>query len=83
MKTTAVRNDAATGNRELLARIGRQFADSAETKRAALAVLAAPIARATELMVASLLANAKILACGNGGSAADCQHFSAELLNRF
>jgi D-sedoheptulose 7-phosphate isomerase len=25
----------------------------------------------------------KILACGNGGSAADAQHFSAELLNRF
>jgi D-sedoheptulose 7-phosphate isomerase len=45
--------------------------------------LAQPIVRATELMVASLLANGKILACGNGGSAADSQHFAAELLNRF
>jgi D-sedoheptulose 7-phosphate isomerase len=34
-------------------------------------------------MVKCLLANGKILACGNGGSAADAQHFSAELLNRF
>jgi D-sedoheptulose 7-phosphate isomerase len=34
-------------------------------------------------MVKCLLANGKILACGNGGSAADSQHFSAELLNRF
>jgi len=33
--------------------------------------------------VKCLLANGKILACGNGGSAADAQHFSAELLNRF
>ena len=45
--------------------------------------LAQPIVRATEIMVASLLANGKILACGNGGSAADSQHFAAELLNRF
>jgi D-sedoheptulose 7-phosphate isomerase len=45
--------------------------------------LAEPIVRATEIMVKCLLANGKILACGNGGSAADSQHFSAELLNRF
>jgi D-sedoheptulose 7-phosphate isomerase len=30
-----------------------------------------------------LLNNGKILSCGNGGSAGDAQHFSAELLNRF
>ena len=34
-------------------------------------------------MVSSLLGNGKIMACGNGGSAADAQHFAAELLNRF
>ncbi|MNC85880.1 Phosphoheptose isomerase [compost metagenome] len=34
-------------------------------------------------MVHCLNNDGKILACGNGGSAADCQHFSAELLNRF
>lgn len=67
----------------LLARISRQFNDSAQTKLAAMETLAAPIAQAVEAMVASLLANGKIMACGNGGSAADSQHFAAELLNRF
>jgi D-sedoheptulose 7-phosphate isomerase len=68
---------------DLPARISRHFADSVQAKLAAVEVLAQPIARATEVMVASLMANGKILACGNGGSAADSQHFSAELLNRF
>jgi len=45
--------------------------------------LAAPIASAVQLMVRCLQQDGKILACGNGGSAADAQHFSAELLNRF
>src|SRR6266571_2761286 len=68
---------------DLLARIRRQFDDSAQLKLKSLEVLAAPIARATEIIVKSLLANGKILACGNGGSAADSQHFAGELLNRF
>lgn len=68
---------------DLVARVSRHFSDSAQTKLAAVEALAQPIVRATELMVASLLANGKILACGNGGSAADSQHFAAELLNRF
>jgi D-sedoheptulose 7-phosphate isomerase len=34
-------------------------------------------------MVHSLAAGGKVMACGNGGSAADSQHFAAELLNRF
>ena len=68
---------------DLLARIHRHFSDSAQLKLKAHESLAEPIARATEIMVKSLLANGKILACGNGGSAADAQHFSAELLNRF
>jgi D-sedoheptulose 7-phosphate isomerase len=68
---------------DLLARIRRQFNDSAQLKLKAVDALAAPIARAAEIMVKCLLANGKILACGNGGSAADAQHFSAELLNRF
>ena len=83
MKATATENEASAENAELLARIGRQFTDSAEVKRRALELLASPIARATELMVRCLLTNGKILACGNGGSAADCQHFAAELINRF
>jgi D-sedoheptulose 7-phosphate isomerase len=67
---------------DLLERIRRQFNDSAQLKLKAHEVLAEPIAHATEIMVKALLANGKILACGNGGSAADAQHFSAELLNR-
>jgi D-sedoheptulose 7-phosphate isomerase len=70
-------------NRELIARIGRQFTESAETKLAARDKLSAQIARAVEMMAGALLANGKILACGNGGSAADAQHFAGEMLNRF
>ena len=68
---------------DLIKRISRQFEDSAAVKQQALSQLAAPIAGAVEAMTQSLLANGKIMACGNGGSAADAQHFAAELLNRF
>lgn len=68
---------------DLVARIAQQFEDSARTQRDAVEAMAAPIARAAELMVQCLLANGKIMTCGNGGSAADSQHFAAELLNRF
>ena len=68
---------------ELSARINGHFSDSASVKQAASAVLSAPIARATLLMADSLRSGGKILACGNGGSAADAQHFAAELVNRF
>jgi D-sedoheptulose 7-phosphate isomerase len=68
---------------DLVARIAQQFNDSAQTKMAALEFMAEPIAAAIEAMTHSLMANGKILACGNGGSAADAQHFAAELINRF
>ena len=68
---------------DLLARVSRQFEDSIATKRDALDALAAPIAGSIELMTECLLSDHKILACGNGGSAADAQHFAAELVNRF
>jgi D-sedoheptulose 7-phosphate isomerase len=68
---------------DLAARVSRHFSDSAHTKLAAADALAQPIVRATEVMVGCLLASGKILACGNGGSAADSQHFAAEMLNRF
>ncbi|OHC65071.1 MAG: phosphoheptose isomerase [Rhodocyclales bacterium RIFCSPLOWO2_02_FULL_63_24] len=64
-------------------RIQQQFQDSAASKLAALAAMAAPIEAATRRMVDSLKAGGKVMACGNGGSAADSQHFAAELLNRF
>jgi D-sedoheptulose 7-phosphate isomerase len=68
---------------DLIARISQQFTDSAQTKLQAVEILAAPIAEAIETMVRCLMSNGKIMACGNGGSAADSQHFAAELLNRF
>lgn len=68
---------------DLIHRISNQFEDSVRVKRESLESLAAPIAGAIETMTSSLLANGKILACGNGGSAADAQHFAAELVNRF
>ena len=81
MKPFAAR--ARPAELDLSARIRKQFADSAELKMKALDALASPIARAVEIMVKALLDDGKILACGNGGSAADSQHFAAELLNRF
>ncbi len=67
----------------LAGRIAAHFADSAKLKLAAAQPLSAPLARAVELMSGALRAGGKILACGNGGSAADAQHFAAELVNRF
>lgn len=64
-------------------RIQHHFNESIQTKTLAMDVLAVPIAQAGEQMVQCLLAGHKILACGNGGSAADSQHFAAEMLNRF
>lgn len=68
---------------DLISRISQHFADSAQTKLDAVELLAAPIAEGAELMINCLLGNGKILACGNGGSAADAQHFAAELVGRF
>jgi D-sedoheptulose 7-phosphate isomerase len=67
----------------LEARIALHFDDSARLKQQSAKQLSAPIARAIGVMSASLKAGGKILACGNGGSAADAQHFAAELVNRF
>jgi D-sedoheptulose 7-phosphate isomerase len=68
---------------DLISRVTQHFADSAQTKLDAAELLSAPIAEAIELMVNCLLNNGKILSCGNGGSAADAQHFAAELVGRF
>src|SRR5512147_2593131 len=64
-------------------RIRAQFADSAKLKQDAAAALAPLIVRAAEIVAECLLADCKILACGNGGSAADAQHFAAEMVGRF
>ena len=67
----------------LEARVASHFADSARLKTDSAKLLSGPIARGIALLAASLKAGGKILACGNGGSAADAQHFAAELVNRF
>jgi D-sedoheptulose 7-phosphate isomerase len=63
-------------------RVRQHFEESIATKQAAIE-LAPAIAAAAATMTRCLLEDGKILSCGNGGSAADAQHFSSELLNRF
>ncbi|MGB5411973.1 MAG: SIS domain-containing protein, partial [Woeseiaceae bacterium] len=64
-------------------RVREHFAESIATKQTSVEVISDSIAAAGELMSQALLNDGKILSCGNGGSAADSQHFSSELLNRF
>ena len=64
-------------------RITKHFQDSIETKQRVAAVLTPHIAAAAHAMVKSLKQGGKVLACGNGGSAGDSQHFAAELVGRF
>ena len=68
---------------DAIERIRRHFTDSANLKLASVDALAPQIVRASDVMTSCLLNDGKILACGNGGSAADAQHFSAELIGRF
>ena len=64
-------------------RILAHFQESAELKMKSATLLAQPISQAIELMFNALSNGNKILACGNGGSAGDAQHFAAELVGRF
>jgi D-sedoheptulose 7-phosphate isomerase len=68
---------------DLIARVTSHFTESAELKLQSVSFLAAPIAAAAERMVQCLVNDGKIMSCGNGGSAADAQHFAAEMVNRF
>jgi len=67
----------------LLQRIQQQFHDSLQAKQQALDTMAAPIERAVRLMTQCLQSGGKVMACGNGGSASDAQHFAAEFVGRF
>ncbi|TCP09160.1 phosphoheptose isomerase [Uruburuella suis] len=64
-------------------RVAEHFAQSIQAKQQAAEVLSAPTAQAAEIMLQCLMNDGKILACGNGGSAADAQHFAAEMTGRF
>lgn len=63
--------------------IKRIFTASIEAKRLSLETLVEPIAKAADIMIKALSTHHKILSCGNGGSAADAQHFAAEMIGRF
>jgi len=64
-------------------RITRQFALHTETSQETLLRLGDRIEAAAIHLANCLLSDGKILCCGNGGSAAEAQHLSSELLNRF
>ncbi len=64
-------------------RIQQQFFDSADLKYAAAEMLSRPIADAVQALVGCITSGGKVLACGNGGSASDAQHFAAEFVGRF
>ncbi|KAF0812891.1 Phosphoheptose isomerase [Andreprevotia sp. IGB-42] len=68
---------------ELKQRVRQHFEDSIAAKQAAMERLTPAIAAAAEKLVQVLITDGKILACGNGGSAADAQHFAAEMVGRF
>lgn len=68
---------------DLLARITQLFNESIQAKQQAVNAVAPGIAHAAEAMTRAMLSENKVLSCGNGGSAADAQHFSSEMLNRF
>lgn len=68
---------------DLTSRIHKQFEDSAQLKLQSKNVLTQPISQTAQAMADCLYKDGKILCCGNGGSAADSQHFAAELINRF
>ncbi|WP_196137133.1 phosphoheptose isomerase [Aliikangiella sp. G2MR2-5] len=67
----------------MIERIRNTFTESIQTKIAAADALPERIANAGELLVNTLLNGGKVLACGNGGSATEAQHFCSEMLNRF
>jgi phosphoheptose isomerase len=64
-------------------KIETHLLQSAEIKRQTAASCAGSIARAAEVIAAVFLSRGKLLLCGNGGSAADCQHMAAEFVSRF
>ena len=67
----------------LRARASQHFLDSIAVKQEAEKILPEQVARGVVAMTECLRAGGKVMACGNGGSAADAQHFSAELIGRF
>ena len=68
---------------DTVTRVAELFGDSIEIKQRAAEVLCPVVAEVAEALIKCLVGGHKLLVCGNGGSAADAQHFAAEMLNRF
>ena len=68
---------------ELAAKLTAHFEDNIAATQRSMQTLSGPLLGAIDLCFGCVTNNAKILACGNGGSAADAQHFIAELVGRF
>lgn len=68
---------------ELTSRISKQFEESGQLKLELADLLAQPIAKSAAMIAQALLDEKKVLACGNGGSAANAQYFASRLLNRY
>jgi len=68
---------------DTVTRVAELFGDSIEIKQRAAEVLCPVVAEVAEALIKCLVEGHKLLVCGNGGSAADAQHFAAEMLNRF
>ena len=64
-------------------RIQQHCIDSADLKYQSAEILSKPIAEAVQAILTCVTGGGKVLACGNGGSAADAQHFAAEFVGRF
>jgi len=63
--------------------IEQAFTEGIVLRQQCMQTLSAPLQHAARTIVTCLQNGGKVLACGNGGSAADAQHFAAELVNRF
>ncbi len=68
---------------DMTAHLRQHFEEGIELRRRMAETMPREIARAGEALAAALKAGHKALACGNGGSAADSQHFAAEIVGRF
>ena len=67
----------------LTKRVAAHFAESIQVKQLAAEVMSEAVAQAAQLLFDTLANDGKFLICGNGGSAADAQHFAAEMTGRF
>ena len=67
----------------LASTLATHFNDHVVATQDSAKMLSSPLLRAIDMCFGCVTNNGKILACGNGGSAADAQHFIAELVGRF